>query len=175
MRIRLIAPAALLAAAGLVAAAATTASALVWTGPGEPPGSQPVAVEGYSVAYVGKCVDSGVAPADGEQLQIYDCNRTFAQAWVWSQGNLRLLGTNLCIEPAGGGTADGTTVQLAYCSGDPAQQWFLTGDNNLLNPQSNKCLDISDWQSDNGAPLQIWDCTGGDNQKWALPPYYPIF
>jgi streptogrisin C len=42
----------------------------------------------------------------------------------------------------------------------------LTGAEDLVNPQSNKCVDVKDWNSDNGARLQQWDCTGGANQKW---------
>jgi hypothetical protein len=36
----------------------------------------------------------------------------------------------------------------------------------LVNPQSNKCVDVKDRNTDNGAPLIQWDCNGGPNQKW---------
>jgi hypothetical protein len=35
-----------------------------------------------------------------------------------------------------------------------------------VNPQSNKCVDIKDWNPNNDAVLQQWDCSGGANQKW---------
>jgi hypothetical protein len=36
----------------------------------------------------------------------------------------------------------------------------------LVNPISNKCLDVTDVRNDGGAPLQIWDCHGGENQRF---------
>jgi streptogrisin C len=42
----------------------------------------------------------------------------------------------------------------------------LTAAGDLVNPQSNRCLDINGWNANDGANLIIWDCTGGANQKW---------
>jgi glucosylceramidase len=38
-----------------------------------------------------------------------------------------------------------------------------------VNPQANKCLDVTGNTSTNGTQLQIWTCTGAANQKWNLP------
>lgn len=35
----------------------------------------------------------------------------------------------------------------------------------LVNPQANKCVDVTAWGG-TGTPLQQWECTGGANQKW---------
>ena len=70
------------------------------------------------------------------------------------------------MDVAWGSTADGAVVQLANCSGNPAQQWVLTSAGDLVNPQANKCLDVTGWNSANGTRLETWTCTGGANQKW---------
>ena len=38
----------------------------------------------------------------------------------------------------------------------------------LVNPQANKCLDVTGNNSANATPLQIWTCTGAANQKWTV-------
>jgi predicted chitinase len=68
-----------------------------------------------------------------------------------------------------GGTADGTTVQLYDCNGSAAQKWAVSSANDIVNPQANKCLDVTGNNSANGTRLQIWTCSGGANQKWSAP------
>jgi len=67
-----------------------------------------------------------------------------------------------------GGTADGTKVQLYDCNGSAAQQWAVSSANDIVNPQANKCLDVTGNNSANGTPLQIWTCSGAANQKWTV-------
>lgn len=114
----------------------------------------------------GRCLDvPNGAPADGTQLQIWDCNPSAAQQWTFGDdGTLRSRG--MCMDVAWGSTADGAVVQLAKCSGNPAQQWVLSGAGDLVNPQANKCVDVKDWNSAAGTKLVTWTCHGGSNQKW---------
>ena len=49
-----------------------------------------------------------------------------------------------------------------------AQQWTYTSGRDLVNPQANKCLDVTGNNSANATPLQIWTCTGAANQKWTV-------
>jgi hypothetical protein len=49
-----------------------------------------------------------------------------------------------------------------------AQVWAVHG-NGLVNPQSNRCLDVTGANSADGTRLGIWDCTGAANQQWSLP------
>jgi hypothetical protein len=37
-----------------------------------------------------------------------------------------------------------------------------------VNPQANKCLDVTGNNSANATPLQTWTCTGAANQEWTL-------
>ncbi|MGI5211446.1 family 16 glycosylhydrolase [Plantactinospora sp. CA-290183] len=112
-----------------------------------------------------RCVDiPGANPADGTQLQIWDCNGTAAQNWTFTGGTVRALGK--CMDVAGGSTANGANIQIVGCNGNPAQQFVLSGAGDLVNPQANKCVDVRDMSSANGAKLQLWECTGSANQKW---------
>jgi predicted alpha-1,6-mannanase (GH76 family) len=69
-----------------------------------------------------------------------------------------------CLDLNGGGTADGTAVQLWDCNGTGAQQWTSLSDGTLQD--SGKCLDATGQGTANGTLLQIWDCNGGGNQVW---------
>jgi hypothetical protein len=70
------------------------------------------------------------------------------------------------MDVAGGGTANGTAVQLYTCNGTGAQQFVLSGAGDLVNPQADRCVDIKEWNGADGGRLQLWDCAGTANQKW---------
>jgi streptogrisin C len=113
-----------------------------------------------------KCVDVPNGNyADGQRLIVWDCTNGANQNWEFTGGTLRTQ-NNKCMDVAGGGTAAGTPIQIANCNGNPAQQFVLSGAGDLVNPQSNRCVDIDAWNPNNNAVLIIWDCTGGANQKW---------
>jgi streptogrisin C len=118
------------------------------------------------IGYGGKCIDvPGGNPADGTQLQMYDCNGSAAQSWTFAaDGTVRAFGK--CMDVAWGSRDNGAIIQIVGCSGNPAQQFVLSGAGDLVNPQANKCVDVSDWNTGNGAKLIQWECTGGANQKW---------
>lgn len=71
------------------------------------------------------------------------------------------------MDPAWAGTANGTEVNLVSCNGNPAQRFTLNGAGDLVNLNSNRCVDVRDWVATNGGKLQLWDCTGSANQKWS--------
>jgi streptogrisin C len=117
------------------------------------------------IGWQNKCIDvpysNGV---DGQRLQLWDCNGTNAQNWTFpGDGTIRAFG--LCMDVAWGSTANGAAIQLANCTGNPAQQFVLSGAGDLVNPQANKCVDVTGWGG-TGTPLELWECTGGANQKW---------
>ncbi|GHJ42874.1 hypothetical protein Cs7R123_02160 [Catellatospora sp. TT07R-123] len=118
------------------------------------------------IGYQNKCIDVPNSNfVDGQRLQLWDCNGTNAQSWNFpGDGTIRTV-TGLCIDVAWGSTANGAAIQLATCSGNPAQQFVLSGAGDLVNPQANKCVDVTGWGG-TGTPLELWDCTGGANQKW---------
>ncbi|MFB6553488.1 PQQ-dependent sugar dehydrogenase [Streptomyces sp. NPDC056405] len=69
-----------------------------------------------------------------------------------------------CLDVAGGGTADGTQVQIWTCNGTAAQQWTVGG--GTLKALG-KCLDVSGGGSANGTKIQLWTCNGSGAQTWA--------
>ncbi|GAA4819203.1 hypothetical protein GCM10023220_60150 [Streptomyces ziwulingensis] len=75
-----------------------------------------------------------------------------------------LAGT--CVDVAGGGSANGTPVQLYDCNGSAAQQWTVGADGTVR--ALGKCLDVVAGSVANGAKLQLWDCTGAANQRWTV-------
>ncbi len=118
------------------------------------------------IGLANKCIDvPNSNGSDGVQLQLWDCNGTGAQAWTFpGDGTIRAFG--LCMDVAWGSTANGAVIQLAHCSGNPAQQFVLSGAGDLVNPQSNKCVDVTGANPASGTKLVQWECHGGANQKW---------
>jgi glucose/arabinose dehydrogenase len=70
-----------------------------------------------------------------------------------------------CLDVAGGGTADGTKIQLYTCNGSAAQVWTVNGQV-WRNPQSGKCLDVAGGATANGTKAQLWTCNGTGAQNW---------
>jgi hypothetical protein len=103
---------------------------------------------------------------DGTALAISTCADVDSMRWTFeNDGTVRALG--LCMDVAGGSRENGTVIQLAYCSGNPAQQFVLSEGSDLVNPQANKCVMVKDGNIQSGTPLVLWDCSGEDSQKWS--------
>jgi glucosylceramidase len=130
------------------------------------PGTSGVA--GPITGYRGLCLDVRWASIDnGTPVQAHTCNGTTAQSWtVTSSNTVTALGK--CLDIPGGATAGGTKVQLYQCNNTPAQTWIPQSDGALYNPQSNRCLDDTDWGG-SGTQAQIWDCWDNPAQRWNLP------
>jgi hypothetical protein len=92
-----------------------------------------------------------------------------AQNWTWnsSDGTLRALGK--CMDVTGGGTADGTQIQLWTCNGTGAQEWRWRQQTRLVNPQSGRCLAVTGGGTSDGTRLQLWDCNDTAAGAWYLP------
>jgi len=71
------------------------------------------------------------------------------------------------MDAAWASTANGTTVQLAYCNGGIAQQFRFNSSNDIVGLQATRCLDVLNSSTANGSAVQLWDCSGRDNQKWS--------
>ena len=82
-------------------------------------------------------------------------------------GTLTVFSPAQCLDVVGGGTANGTPVQIYGCNGGASQQWVLRPDGTVVNPLSGRCLDAPN--SASGVQLQIHDCGGGANQKFSIP------
>jgi hypothetical protein len=125
---------------------------------------------GQITGYDGLCLDDrSASTADFNPVQVYTCNGTDAQQWTVVEAGSTIQDFGMCLDINGGGTADGTAVDLYTCNATGAQVWEPQSDGQLYNPQSNKCLDDTDYGG-SGTQLQIWDCTANDAaQVWTLP------
>ncbi|MBB4927949.1 RICIN domain-containing protein [Kitasatospora kifunensis] len=118
-----------------------------------PPAS--TAAAGTATALVnpgtGKCL-SGSAGSDGTPLILAACDGNVNQQWdVASDGTIRTKG--LCMDAAWGATAPGTVVQIAVCSGNPAQRFSPRGDT-LYSAQANLCAG----EVNGGTGIQLLPC-----------------
>jgi hypothetical protein len=73
----------------------------------------------------------------------------------------------------GGGSANGTLIDIYDYCGASCQQWSITptsGGYYRLTPQSatGSCLDVQHSGLTNDTPLEIWTYGGGNSQQWTL-------
>ncbi|MFC8512399.1 ricin-type beta-trefoil lectin domain protein [Streptomyces sp. NPDC057257] len=131
--------------------------------------------EGQAVGLAGKCLDlSSSSTTAGTAMQLYSCNGTKAQRLRIdpandsnpSTGALKVL--KQCVMPKDGGTANGTAVVIAACTGAANQQWTSTDSNTLKHVASGKCLDVPSSNSASGTDLQLYTCNGTGAQTWAF-------
>ncbi|MEV6983501.1 beta-1,3-glucanase family protein [Sphaerisporangium sp. NPDC051017] len=117
----------------------------------------------------GKCVDVSGDDTGGNNavVQLWDCNSNAKdQFWTWSGQTLRTLGR--CLDVQGGGTANGTLLQLYDCNNTGAQNWVQLSNGSMQNPQSGRCIDSPNGATGNGTRLQIYDCNGTAAQRFAV-------
>jgi chitinase len=132
----------------------------------------------------GKCTDVNAASTAPEAVvQEYDCNGTGAQSFqVIDEGNgwFKILNTNsqLAVDVIGASTANGTHIQQYTDNGTEAQRFSITvADSSdttafqIVNEESGKCIDDTNWSTTDRNPLQQWSCTGATNQSFR---FYPI-
>lgn len=114
--------------------------------------------------------------ATGSAVQIYRCRAAADalkgyQEWIMSSdGTIRNVKADLCVQPAGGSTASGTRLQLSGCDGSAAQRWStpwttpLPG--HMRAPGANRCLQIADASRAPGTGLQMDQCSSDWRQSW---------
>ena len=117
----------------------------------------------------GRCLDdAGAGTADGNPVQVHDCNGTAAQTWkVVPDHTLQVFGD--CLDVTGGATTDGTPLQLHTCNGTAAQQWRPGSSGELVNPASGRCLTDPAPGASGSTRLVIAACTASAGQRWTLP------
>jgi hypothetical protein len=70
-----------------------------------------------------------------------------------------------CVDANGGSAANGTTVQMWACNGNPSSQTWTMASNGTVQINGN-CLDITGANYSNGTLIEEWACNGGANQQW---------
>lgn len=96
---------------------------------------------------------TAVAGSDGTPLTLQPCADAPNQMWdvVAADGTIRTKG--LCMDAAWGAATPGTVVQIANCSGNPAQQFSRRGDT-LYAGQADLCATAVD----DGAGVELQAC-----------------
>ncbi len=72
-----------------------------------------------------------------------------------------------CVDVAGRGTQDGTTVYQWSCNGQANQKWEqvpVSGGFLVRSIDSGKCLDVIGGSTSAGTQVALWSCHGGGNQ-----------
>jgi RHS repeat-associated protein len=93
---------------------------------------------------------------------------TFAGAQPWSGAVGR------CLDIVGGGTADGTNIDLSTCNGGVGQvfrvSWDTSGRPILTNPNSAKCVAVAGGGTANGTNVALATCNNATSQVWERQP-----
>jgi predicted chitinase len=128
---------------------------------------------------------SGCGTSNGTNVQVWAdgigvCGSGVGQAW---KPNLNADGTYTLVNPnssnaldvAGCGTGNGTNVQtwangIGVCNNGAGQKWRINangdGTYTLVNPNSNKALDVAGAGRTNGTNVILYDQNNGVAQKW---------
>jgi hypothetical protein len=118
----------------------------------------------------GLVLDVPGATGAGTPITLWGANGGSTQQWTTTsplQGEIRGVGSGRCLNVAGGGTVNGTAVQILNCSAAAEQAWTYDESAHTLSVYNGtKCLDASALTPP--ATLRIWDCSGAANQAWAF-------
>ncbi|KLT44575.1 ricin B-like lectin, partial [Cutaneotrichosporon oleaginosum] len=121
-----------------------------------------------------KCIDvvkGKLAP--GTPVQIWDCDPKREQRFLLARGNgqIKVPGTDLCLEALERESRNGCGVTLERCNRSLRQLWYYTNDNRIAVTDSGFCLDLPNGKTHNGNLLQVWQCINGNtNQVWTTTP-----
>ncbi len=124
-------------------------------------------------------VSGGNVSINGTSIDLWLGNGTNAQKWNLSKLTTVPNGLYSLITPAGndldikgGGTTDGSPLQIFSSNGSGAQQWHIIQQGNgtyaLLNPQSGRYLDVVGGGTNNGAHVDIYDNNNSCAQQWSI-------
>jgi alpha-tubulin suppressor-like RCC1 family protein/Tfp pilus assembly protein PilX len=105
------------------------------------------------------CIDNKTQ--DGVTLQLYTCNNSAAQNFMFDVDNtIYYANKNKCIK------ATTTAVSLATCDGTASQKFTLRDDGSIYNSSVAKCLDNN---GGDGTNLQMYTCNQTGPQTFSLP------
>jgi Ricin-type beta-trefoil lectin domain len=123
------------------------------------------AIKGYD----GKCVDDTAnSSAKGTKIVLWSCDKTAAQNWSFSSGELHHNGK--CANDSGNAGSGGKVV-LYTCSSAKNDRWAhkSNGEYVLKSHNSTLCLDDPGYSRNNGTQLVVYACKDTSNQRWSLP------
>lgn len=129
-----------------------------------------------------KCLDlPGGNTANGNKLQIWDCNGKNNQKWVFAPGSYKVTyaaNSGKCVDVPGGDFSNGNQLQIWDCNGQKGQVWGYDSNMGTIylaqsNGDASKCMDLRGGSTNNGNGIELWDCNGKQNQQWVFSPPSP--
>jgi serine protease len=116
----------------------------------------------------GKCLDDrGASTANGNKIDIWTCNGTTAQQWIYtSKSTLSVLGSCLSDKHY---TGAGTKLVLWSCIGNKNEQWKHLSNGEYVLATNGLCLTDPSGSSVNGTQVEIRACHDYKDQRWSGP------
>lgn len=114
-----------------------------------------------------KCLDLDHNNAsNGTNIQIWGCNETGAQSWVFDGGYIVLKrNPQYCLSMTSYDPKDGDNIHLWECKGKDNQEWFYDGITHSIRHKADPdyCLTLD------GSNIELNTCTeGNSNQQWRV-------
>jgi alpha-tubulin suppressor-like RCC1 family protein/Tfp pilus assembly protein PilV len=111
---------------------------------------------------VAKCLDN--KSQDGVTIQLYTCNNTVAQDWIWeSDGSIYNANVNKCLNSLAGNH----DMNIATCDGTTKQKWTFNDDRTIRNVGNGLCLNNG---GNDGVTVIVYSCTGTpSNELFTFP------
>jgi Ricin-type beta-trefoil lectin domain/Putative Ig domain len=115
----------------------------------------------------GKCLDDfGGGTANGTIVDIWTCNNTVSQQWLFSGGHLMVQGK--CVNDESH-TGAGTKLVLWGCNTHKSQLWTHHSNGEYVLELNGLCLTDPSASATNGTQVQIRTCQNFADQHWSLP------
>ena len=116
--------------------------------------------------------------AAGSNASITQCNASDSNQHWNINTNGTITNNSNCLDVANQQTANGSKVTVAPCNGGKSQLWSAqtitsgpaTGQTEIFNTNSGKCLGDPNFAPTNGNQQQIATCNGTDNLSWFTSP-----
>ncbi|MEO7719176.1 MAG: RICIN domain-containing protein, partial [Capsulimonas sp.] len=118
-----------------------------------------------SQAYVSGCYQSALVPHASVSSQ---------DQWnmVLRDGNYQIVArtSGTVLDCTGGGTGNGTAIELWTNLNNQYQTWRITYLNNgyysIVNPNSGRSLDCTGYTGNDNTQIELWDYSGNAGQQW---------
>lgn len=125
---------------------------------------------------------TGGSSASGTNIQTYITNASPSQKWHLRASQTLVdgvytinssLGQNTLVDVAGGGTHNGTNIQIYENNHTLSQKWLIqydyaTGYYTITNPLSNKSIDVSYGNIKNGTNIWLYEQNRTCSQQWNI-------
>ncbi len=132
----------------------------------------------------GKCANVDHASlTPGAAVLLYTCiDSAVNEQWTLTPaGELRVYGTQRCLDITGNDRAAGAVLESWTCNGGANQHWSLGTGHRIVSALTGYCLDVLNNATANNSRISVWPCNGGTNQQWttsfgtvdAAPPSVP--